>query len=98
MLTSEKKIEIAKSVIDGIGIEDEDLKQEMYLQALQFDEGRNCIVCEDYQLCLFSNLVEFATIYQIEADERRARETSVSSSLQSIDDVILAFLAARLGM
>ena len=96
MLTSEQKIKIAGNVIKAMEIEDEDLKQEIYLHALQHicDCDNECSH-NNQNSCLFYNLVSFAKRYEAEANRRATIEISVSPSLQLMDEMILLFLRSR---
>lgn len=100
MLKTEKKIEIAGMVIEGMMIEDEDLKQEIYARALEFDGGSGkCQECSDREQipCLFNDLIDFAKYYNAKSVKRGTYEVLISPSLQGIDEILRVILMDRFG-
>lgn len=100
MIKTEKKVQIAGMVIEGMGITDEDLKQEIYVRALEFDgESDKCQSCADMNQipCLFNDLLDFAHYYKAKSEKRRTYETPISASLQGIDEIIRVILMDNFG-
>lgn len=98
MLKTEEKIVVARNVIIDLNIDNEDLKQEIYLRALQFDGGphRNCDTCKDQKVCLFNDLRMFVRAYQINEQRHADVEIPIAVSLRGIDDFIFALLFGRM--
>lgn len=96
MLNTEERMEVAKNVIELCGVEDEDLKQEIYLSALEFqkknpdDIYENCKSCGKVKCiqCLSDRLMELTRTYNEKMEETAAYENSVPVNLQHFDDLI----------
>lgn len=93
MLNTEERVEVAKNVIELASIEDEDLKQEIYLNALEFKNNTNC-VCGKIKCiqCLSDYLMEIARTYTEKSEEYEKHERAESVVLDHFDYLILASL------
>lgn len=72
MMTVERKIEVANNFIKTLNIVDEDVKQEMYLIALEFSPCEECEV-EKQESCLNEKLKRRyikSIIHEAEEEER----------------------------
>lgn len=100
MLNTEERMEVAKNVIDLCSVEDEDLKQEIYLNALSFRKNdpngayEKCKECEKVKCiqCLSDYLMDITRTYYEEMDDRNAHENLSSVCLDHFDYLILKFL------
>lgn len=98
MMTTDEKVMVARNVIEVLDIKDEDLKQEIYLRALQFNgtPQRNCDMCNDQKMCLYKELRVFVQAYEINEQRHVNVEIPVAVSLRGIDDFILTLLFGRM--
>lgn len=97
-MSTDEKIMIARNVIENLNIEDEDLKQEIYLRALQFDVNLRigCTGCKNQNICLLGDLTKFIKEYQANKKMIQDLEVPVRVSLTEIDSYILSLLFGRM--
>ena len=100
MLNTEERMEVAKNVIELCAVTDEDLKQEIYLSALEFrkvDPDRffeKCNTCDNVKCiqCLSDYLMDITRTYNEQCAEKEAHENLESVILDHFDYLILTAL------
>ena len=100
MLNTEERMEVAKNVIELCAVTDEDLKQEIYLSALEFrkvDPDRffeKCNTCDNVKCiqCLSDYLMDITRTYNEQCAEKEAHENLESVILDHFDHLILTAL------
>ena len=97
MLNTEERMEVAKNVIELCAVTDEDLKQEIYVNALEFrkvnpdglyDKCKECGKVKCIQ-CLSDYLMDITRTYNEKREEKEAYENLESVNLPHFDDLIL---------
>lgn len=104
MLTTEERMEIAKTIIEMNEIVDEDLKQEIYMHALEFKmpDGAQSDKSAKIRSTLYLgvHLSDVIVTYAEEKDVRESMEHLASVNLKHFDTIMPVFdiMAFKVGL